>query len=769
MLMKKIVTLLFCISLFGFAHAGVSLDWFRTYTGLGQALATDSLNNVYTAASEGIIKLNKRDRFGNLLWETSFTTNVIFNYETPVQVHVDPQQNVIVVGHRSTHSVENGSHVNAIIVLKYTSGGNLIWSKIIDGDFSAFFQETYHNNVTSQMDANGNVFIASGGNIGSGIEGFNAIKVTKSGVVAWTSTKSFGGTYHFVYNIRLDRNRLALVGFSSIFTGNNALIWVLDTTGVSKWTKQKNGSYGRDVAFDKNRNLYMLTSVINGVSSNSNSDLGVYKFKPSGGQVWFHAYDFGGYEGPTSILRMPDKNLAILGAGNHFPGGSLYVDWLTMKIDTAGNLLWNDRYDEQNNNDENPTVMAVDKHSNIFVTGIGGPFPGGSNLGKRQWVTLKYLPNGVLSWSFTVDTLSEYITGVGIAIATDKSIFVLADVEASLIHLLDFSGSASCSVPTGITTSSITTDHATISWNTVGNASLYHLQYKPTTSSTWITISTNQTSFTITGLFPGTTYDFRVEAFCNSGPTGYSVTQQFTTQGSGYCTSEGVDATHEWIDLVYLNDMLNSTPVSDGGYADYTYLSTDLVQGGSYDITLSADMDIAIHNEAWTVWIDYNQDGDFTDAGEMEVKYKSQQIGWESHTITVPANADLGPTRMRVTMKRDQYATPCETFPLGEVEDYTVNIIPAKSGQMNNGTINPLVTISLYPNPAFNSLNISMDGFDSEVLLEILDVNGRNVLAEKKSSSERTTLNIESLPAGIYMLRVSDEVGNFSVMKWVKE
>ncbi|MBK9414285.1 MAG: hypothetical protein IPN61_12885 [Bacteroidetes bacterium] len=56
---------------------------------------------------------------------------------------------------------------------------------------------------------------------------------------------------------------------------------------------------------------------------------------------------------------------------------------------------------------------------------------------------------------------------------------------------------------------------------------------------------------------------------CNSGPTGYSSVQQFTTTGSGYCASSGVDATNDFIDLVYIGTMLNST-VSDSGYGDYT-------------------------------------------------------------------------------------------------------------------------------------------------------------------------------------------------------
>src|SRR5258705_10866938 len=88
----------------------VSIDWLKLYKGTGQSITRDAKNNVYTVSSEGIIRLHKRDKFGNFLWEKTFTTDTIFNYETPTRVHVDSLGNVIVVGYRYTFSQENGAH-----------------------------------------------------------------------------------------------------------------------------------------------------------------------------------------------------------------------------------------------------------------------------------------------------------------------------------------------------------------------------------------------------------------------------------------------------------------------------------------------------------------------------------------------------------------------------------------------------------------------------------------------------------------------------------
>jgi hypothetical protein len=57
-------------------------------------------------------------------------------------------------------------------------------------------------------------------------------------------------------------------------------------------------------------------------------------------------------------------------------------------------------------------------------------------------------------------------------------------------------------MPVALTASKITNDKAAISWSAVANAGLYHLQYKTYTSQTWITVTTDQTSYKLTGLSP---------------------------------------------------------------------------------------------------------------------------------------------------------------------------------------------------------------------------------------------------------------------------
>ncbi|MBL7771232.1 MAG: hypothetical protein JNM95_00060 [Chitinophagaceae bacterium] len=78
-----------------------------------------------------------------------------------------------------------------------------------------------------------------------------------------------------------------------------------------------------------------------------------------------------------------------------------------------------------------------------------------------------------------------------------------------------------------------------------------------------------------------------------------------------------------------------------------------------------------------SVYIDFNQNGIFTDAGE-HVFNKTQYYYdyYQSGTITIPATASLGTTVMRVVNIQDEtVAWPCNNYYYGETEDYYVQIV----------------------------------------------------------------------------------------------
>ena len=73
------------------------------------------------------------------------------------------------------------------------------------------------------------------------------------------------------------------------------------------------------------------------------------------------------------------------------------------------------------------------------------------------------------------------------------------------------------------------TSTVTISWAAEPGATKYRLQYRPVGSSTWIRVGTDETSITLTGLTPGTEYEFVTSTFCPDGWTDNSEPYNFTT------------------------------------------------------------------------------------------------------------------------------------------------------------------------------------------------------------------------------------------------
>jgi hypothetical protein len=91
------------------------------------------------------------------------------------------------------------------------------------------------------------------------------------------------------------------------------------------------------------------------------------------------------------------------------------------------------------------------------------------------------------------------------------------------------------------------------------------------------------------------------------------------------------------------------------------------------------------------IYIDYNQNGSFSDAGE-EVYYNSGAIqGNNTGSIAIPLTAVAGITRMRIVAT--EYYTPTATglYDYGETEDYCINISapPSVGISANTGSVCP--------------------------------------------------------------------------------
>ncbi|WP_323787370.1 immunoglobulin-like domain-containing protein [Psychroserpens sp.] len=229
-------------------------------------------------------------------------------------------------------------------------------------------------------------------------------------------------------------------------------------------------------------------------------------------------------------------------------------------------------------------------------------------------------------------------------------------------------------VPTGLVASNVASTTATLSWDAVPGAS-YDLRYREVGASIWITTTVNGISSNISGLTALTQYEAQVRSECSGGSnSAYSSSINFTTTDVqlDYCDSASTNTNDEYISRVQLNTIDNSS--GPQFYSDFTGISTTLTKDTQYTITVTPTWTGTIYNEAYGVWIDYNRDGDFSDANEQVFSQGNTQATSVSGSFTIPSSAVENSTRMRVTMRYNQVPGPCDNFTYGEVEDYTVII-----------------------------------------------------------------------------------------------
>src|SRR5690606_16069152 len=208
------------------------------------------------------------------------------------------------------------------------------------------------------------------------------------------------------------------------------------------------------------------------------------------------------------------------------------------------------------------------------------------------------------------------------------------------------------------------------------------------------------TTHQATGLSPNTTYTFNVrakDAAGNVSSTSNTVNVTTLVSTVNYCTSKGNNTNDEWIQRVQLGS-INTVSGNNGGYANYTNLSTTLVKGTSNTITITPAWSGSVYSEAYRVWIDYNQDGVFSDSGEQVLNTNRTKASPTSGSCSDPGSAITGATSTRVSMTYNASRTACVPFSYGDVEDYTV-IISASGSKDVSITLETTTELMVYPNP----------------------------------------------------------------------
>ena len=112
---------------------------------------------------------------------------------------------------------------------------------------------------------------------------------------------------------------------------------------------------------------------------------------------------------------------------------------------------------------------------------------------------------------------------------------------------------------------------------------------------------------------------------------------------------------------------------SPGGYGDFTYMEASVEIGQSYTATFAS----GARSQMVSMWIDFNKDYEFSANERILTDFKINEANaMHFVNILIPDYALPGNTTMRIASHFGNPSSPdpCATFPLGEFEDYSVEI-----------------------------------------------------------------------------------------------
>lgn len=312
---------------------------------------------------------------------------------------------------------------------------------------------------------------------------------------------------------------------------------------------------------------------------------------------------------------------------------------------------------------------------------------------------------------------------------------------------------------------------AFISWNQVFAAQGYNLRYRPQGTETWLTRQLNNPSASalLGPLDTCTTYELQIETLCAGQSSGFGTPFLFTTLGCGscleanYCRPTNINAREEWIAGVKIGEFQNNT-VGNGGFGNFTGLNSIVLErNSSYDLTLTPGFAGQAFQEYFQVWVDWDQNGIFS-SNEIAFDPGSNSKSAVSGVLTVPADAKLGATRLRVVMHFNTADGPCSFVgqDAGEIEDYCVQVIN-KTTAINEPQENIDPVLKIWPNPAKTEVFIRPEQleFSGNYELLMVDAAGRKLIQRQGyiRPFETLTLGVDALVEGAYLVIFSLENG----------
>ena len=364
-----------------------SLLWEKIYNGPGSgndianSVNIDRSGNVFVAGESKGINTNsdyvliKYNTQGEEQWVRRYNgeSNSV---EIPSKVVTDSSGNSILTG----HSWSTGTLFD-FVTIKYNSAGDLLWTKKFNGTANG-------NELANDLalDNTGNIYV-TGSTIGTKtINDFVLIKYSAGGDEIWTRTYNgpVNGNDNFT-SITIDINENAVITGSSAGSGTGLDFATIkyspagDVIWLRRYTsKTVNIEEPMAIDSDMSGNIY-ITGTTTG--SSSSYDYMTVKYSAAGDEMWARRYNgpsASNFDEPRSVTADNSGNVFVTGLS---AGSGTMDDIVTIKYNSAGDELWVNRYNSPASRDDVANNISLDANGNVIVSGFLTSLAGGRDFG----------------------------------------------------------------------------------------------------------------------------------------------------------------------------------------------------------------------------------------------------------------------------------------------------------------------------------------------------------------------------------------------------
>lgn len=391
----------------------VDTAWIRYYCsdfspGYYGAIAsvTDNQNNIYVAGYYGKSNdidfyIRAYDSSGRLIWFNLYD-GIAKRNDCITALAVDDQGNVYVTGFSLGLDTDYD-----FVVIKYDASGKEQWVRRYDASGT-------DESTDIAVDAKGNVYVTGVSRGATTYDDFLTIKYDSNGILQWANRYNGPGNFHdrAVALTLDDQFCVYVVGYSwDVNHAYDYLTVKYSTSGQQLWTERYDGpANGWDqptgLAYDRSGKIY-----VTGFSRNDKDyDFATLSYNRNGQLIWTSRYNsrLSADDLATDIAVDQLGNVYVTGyCSSSSPphnGDNPVYDYLTIKYDSSGLIQWTAKYNDSANGDDRATAISLDSKGQIYVTGFGAGV-----YTYYDYITIKYDQSGQVIWEARYHSETGYL------------------------------------------------------------------------------------------------------------------------------------------------------------------------------------------------------------------------------------------------------------------------------------------------------------------------------------------------------------------------